>query len=268
MVSQLTRSERKVKIIFHPEFHRSYTADPAAEAGRLEPVENALREHFPFIEPRPVPLERIRSVHSESHIASVKGNEEVFNMALLAAGGALEAATLGALGEAAMAIIRPPGHHASADSCWGFCYFNNVAVAVETLLKDPSVPVDSALILDIDLHFGDGTANIFRNRSNVTYAHPEGTTPEEWLDDCRQELDQADDVDIIAVSAGFDRHAEDWGQLLRTEDYYKTGQLVRELAEKRCQGKRFALLEGGYNPSSMAEAAEALARGLADEDDD
>jgi hypothetical protein len=117
------------------------------------------------------------------------------------------------------------------------------------------------LILDIDLHFGDGTSNIFRGRDDVTYLHPEGSTREEWLDDCREGLDEAPAFDIVAISAGFDRHVDDWGQLLTTDDYHTTGRWVRELADARCQGRRFALLEGGYNSASLADAAVALARG-------
>lgn len=251
-----------MKVVFHSDFHGTYTNDPASEEGRLEPSERILKTRYTFVEARPASSEQVRLVHGERHIATVERDTEVWRMALLAAGGALDAARLAAGGESSLALIRPPGHHASADSCWGFCYFNNVAIAVAALLVDPSVPVNSALILDIDLHFGDGTANIFRSRDEVAYVHPEGSTGQEWLDDCRDELDRAGDFDIIAVSAGFDRHADDWGQLLETEDYLTIGQWVRAISLERCSGRRFAVLEGGYNASSMAEAAAALASGM------
>lgn len=251
-----------MKIVFHPHLHETYTCDPAAEEGRLEPAERALGALYSFVEPMPASSEHIARVHDERHMAAVERDDAIWRMALLAAGGALEAAKLAADGEPSLALIRPPGHHASAESSWGFCYFNNAAVAIEALLDDPTVPVSSALILDIDLHFGDGTANIYRHREEVTYLHPEGSTREEWLDDCREELHHASGFDIIAVSAGFDRHADDWGQLLLTEDYLTTGQWVSEISMERCQGRRFAVLEGGYNPTSLAEAAVALAHGM------
>jgi acetoin utilization deacetylase AcuC-like enzyme len=254
-----------MQIVFHPDFHGCYTGDPAAEAGRLEPVEARLRsDGHAFVRAAPAPLDAIARVHAERHIAEVRADRGVYAMALLAAGGALRAAELAAGGEPAFALIRPPGHHASAASCWGFCYFNNVAVAVEHLLHDPARGVRSVSILDIDLHFGDGTAAIFRGRSEVTYAHPEGSSPAEWLERAREAIDRAAGVDLIAVSAGFDRHEEDWGELLATEDYLTLGRWLGEAARQRCEGRLFAVLEGGYDPSSMAEATAALVRGMSD----
>jgi acetoin utilization deacetylase AcuC-like enzyme len=83
--------------------------------------------------------------------------EGLYDIAALAAGGAIQAARLG-LETPAFGAIRPPGHHASSDSCWGFCYFNNMAVALLTL-KDEGL-IETATILDFDLHYGDGNVNI------------------------------------------------------------------------------------------------------------
>ena len=70
--------------------------------------------------------------------------------------------------------------------------------------------------------------------------------------------------DVCAVSAGFDNHVDDWGKTLLTTDYEELGKMVKEFADDLCNGRRFALLEGGYNPASMAEAMEAFLIGFGD----
>ena len=81
--------------------------------------------------PLPASKEDILRVHTDEHVKSVE-REGVYEIAALAAGGAIKAAQIG-LTEPCFAVIRPPGHHASADSAWGFCYFNNMAIALEKL---------------------------------------------------------------------------------------------------------------------------------------
>jgi len=251
-----------MQIVFHERFHKVYTGDPAAASGRLKPVERSLRaQGYEFVEPEPAPLEAIARVHDQLHVERIQRERKVGPLALLAAGGALRAAELAFSGEPAFALIRPPGHHASADSCWGFCFFNNMAVAVADLLARQAV--GSALILDIDLHFGDGTQNILGHRRDVQYLHPEGRDSGAWTEDCRQRLDEAEPAEIIAVSAGFDRHIEDWGTTLFDEDYRTVGRWVGEWSAAHCGDRApFVVLEGGYNHEAMAGAAVALCEGL------
>jgi len=76
--------------------------------------------------------------------------------------------------------------------------------------------IKGAVVLDIDLHYGDGTANIFSGSREVTYFHPEGYHREEFMETLTRDLESAENYDILAISAGFDRHENDWGRLLKT----------------------------------------------------
>jgi len=71
-----------------------------------------------------------------------------------------------------------------------------------------------------------------------------------------------EEYDIIAVSAGFDRHKDDWGGILETDDYREIGRIVKENAEEKCDGRRFAVLEGGYNHKVLGKNVRAFVLGL------
>jgi acetoin utilization deacetylase AcuC-like enzyme len=155
------------------------------------------------------------------------------------------------MGEPTFALIRPPGHHASANRAWGLCFFNNMAIAIQRIRPE----AERVLIIDIDLHFGDGTVSIFRADESVKIVNPWSVDANfEYLSmDVAGYLKQVEDsfkgfeCDIVAISAGFDTYVEDWGRLLSTEDFKKIGTIIRKGSEK-CAGRRFALLEGGYHP--------------------
>jgi len=244
-----------MKIICHEEFKRSYCFDPAAADGRIEAVIEAIKGRVEWVDAIPAEEDDIRACHTDNHIANVRG-QGLYGIAALAAGGAIQAAFNG-LAEPCFALIRPPGHHASADSAWGFCFFNNMAIAISKLKRDNRI--EKAFILDFDLHFGDGTVNILGNSGYVTIYNPAESDPNKYLQSVEATL--PDDADIIGISAGFDNHREDWGGLLSTDDYREMGRMVRN-ASRKSGGGCFAILEGGYNHAVLGQNVMALIEGL------
>ena len=248
-----------MKVLFHDDFYTVYTSDPAASAGRMESIVNVITPHVEFIEAQPASKNQIALVHEDAHITYVQ-QTGVYALAALAAGGAVQAATLG-LTAPCFGLIRPPGHHASSGSCWGFCYFNNMAIALEVLRRENKIK--TAYVLDFDLHFGDGTVNILQNRDYVTIHNPESTDRNAYLNEISTQLASCR-ADIIGISAGFDNHRDDWGGLLRTDDYHDIGELVRQTALRNDAGY-FAILEGGYNHQVLGDNVLALIQGMSDD---
>jgi acetoin utilization deacetylase AcuC-like enzyme len=248
-----------MKIVYHPRYEEIYAGDPAAKAGRMESILKVVSPQYELVTPESASTTDIKLVHSNWHIASIQRSPEIYEVALLAAGGAIKAAELAMNGEPAFGLIRPPGHHASPDHCWGFCFFNNIAISIARLRQEGAI--NTALILDIDLHFGDGTENIFSATADITYFHPEARSRQEFVDSINHFLSNHK-ADIIAVSAGFDRHEDDWGGQLATDDYLSIGQIVKEFSDSVCQGRRYGVLEGGYNHSVLGDNVRAFVEGL------
>ncbi len=244
-----------MKVIWHEDFKETYCSDPAAAYGRMEAVIDSIKDSVILTEATQADEEDIRACHSESHIAYVK-RQGLYDIAALAAGGAVEAATIG-LSEPCFALIRPPGHHASYDRSWGFCFFNNMAIAISKLKR--SGDIEKAFILDFDLHFGDGTVNILGNSDWVTIYNPSDSDPNAYLRGVEEKL--FTNADIFGISAGFDNHQEDWGGLLSTDDYRELGRMVRKASIKN-NGGGFAILEGGYNHRVLGDNVLALIEGM------
>jgi acetoin utilization deacetylase AcuC-like enzyme len=148
------KDEKIMKIVFHEKYYNSeYAWDPAASAGRLEGIIDLISKNkeYEIITPSPATEEDILRAHTSRHLQYIKNNALLFELASLAAGGAILAAEEGYKGDPTFAVIRPPGHHASADSCWGFCYFNNMSISLLKLFSDKMI--NSAFVLDFDLHY-------------------------------------------------------------------------------------------------------------------
>jgi len=243
-------------VYFHPQFYEDYTSDPAAEPGRMEAITEAITPFVKIVSCGPASEDDLLAAHAKTHIEQVR-RLGLYEIAALAAGGAIQAAQTG-MGEPSFGLIRPPGHHASANSCWGFCYFNNMAVSLYHLRAKNHIA--QAFVLDFDLHHGDGNVNILGKETWVDILNPESDQRESYLEEVSDAL-AATQADVIAVSAGFDHHVNDWGGLLYTADYKIMGKWVREAA-LRNGGGCYGLLEGGYNHRVLGENVLAFLEGL------
>jgi acetoin utilization deacetylase AcuC-like enzyme len=253
---RVVQMSAKRTVHFHEDFYRVYTSDPAAAAGRMEAVVKVIRSKVNLVEAEHASEMDIASVHTPDHMAWVR-QRGLFDIAALAAGATIQSALTG-MTDPSFALVRPPGHHASTGSAWGFCYFNNMAIALSHLKRNGHI--STALVLDFDLHFGDGTVNILGDKDWVTILNPEAGQRDRYLAQVRQTLETSK-ADIVGVSAGFDNHIRDWGGLLTTEDYHQMGTMVR-LASERQGGGCFGVLEGGYNHDVLGHNVLAFIEGL------
>ena len=255
-------------VVFHPDYLREYSKEAAAVPGRMESILKEIQgaPGFLFVEPERATEDDLTRVHPQAQIDSVRLHGMVlYDTALRAAGGAILASEIAMAGQVSFGLIRPPGHHAGFGRYWGFCYFNNIAIAVKKLLDEGKIK--RALIVDFDLHFGDGTVNIFDNPKNddprVTYYHTEMDGDRTLrLQKLEAFLSRTKGYDILAVSAGFDAGKLDWGGIYEISDYTTIGTLLKKAAERNCGGKRFAVLEGGYNHSVLGKNVKAFLEGF------
>jgi len=210
-------------------------------------------------------------------------SESSLRAALLAAGTAIEAGRAGGF-----ALVRPPGHHATPTSAFGFCLLNNVAIAARALQAEGAGRI---AIVDYDVHHGNGTQDIFWDDDSVLYAslHQVGIFPgtggqyeqrettinvplspglgdREWLDALETQIApsiQAFEPDVLLVSAGFDAHED--------EDLYLVDERVTEEGFRQLSRRVAALaprvaavLEGGYNLETLPRLVSAALDGFAD----
>jgi len=262
--------------------------------GHLESTDRVLNAYevlkkkgYEFVRPEPASEKDLLRVHTKEYLKALKEGleedpdtpayENIYHYALLSAGGAILAAENGWF-----SLMRPPGHHAGKNgkalgvATKGFCYINNIAVAVKHLDKQ-------TLIIDIDGHHGNGTQEIFFKDQKVTYVsfhrHPyypgTGYSSEE---NCinfplRAECGDAayleafgkawkiidvSKVEVVAVSAGFDAYRGDLASLGLTEVCY------REIGKRIGKLKKhtFFVLEGGYNGYTVGKCIHELLKGF------
>jgi acetoin utilization deacetylase AcuC-like enzyme len=218
-----------------------------------------------------------------------------FEDAMLAAGGTL-ACSRGVLNgefDNAFAIVRPPGHHAEPDKAMGFCLFNNVAVAARDALAKG---LERVLVVDYDAHHGNGTQAAFLDDDRAAYlsTHQWGIYPGTgWIEDAPQAKKRVVDVplpafagdqafaqiseailkptveafkpEMIFVSAGFDAHWSDplTSLGLSSAGFFHISKRLVEMAAEHCSGKIVFVLEGGYDPTNVANGVGAVFAALA-----
>jgi len=263
-------------------------------------------QHMPAREAQESDLLR---VHTEAHVHYLRDNaprEGYFNVdteetcmnphtwqaALHAAGAGLEAVDQIMAGHArnAFCAVRPPGHHAEPSRASGFCFFNNVAIAVR--YAQQRYGITRIAIVDFDVHHGNGTEATFANDDSVMMCsffqyplfpnsgvdHPAAnmhnspvpayTKAEKIRELVEREWLPALDAfkpELVFISAGFDAHREDdMGQLdLVEKDYVWLTERVKEIAAKYSDGRIVSMLEGGYALSALGRSVEAHIRALA-----
>lgn len=272
---------------------------------------------FPYeeIKPRPATKEEIALIHTPSYISIIKetsGKERVrldpdtatsarsFEVALLAAGGLLRASELSMEGKIqnGFALVRPPGHHAEASRAMGFCLFNNVAIAAEYLVK--KFGIQRVLIVDWDLHHGNGTQHSFYKRSDIlyfsTHQYPYypgtgywdetgvgegegftvnvplsiGKTDDDYLFIFKEILSPIASLykpEYILVSAGFDIHQNDplGGMRVSSAGFGEMTDVLLNLAHRFSRDRILFTLEGGYDLQALQQGVKQVLLHLAGE---
>lgn len=309
-------------------FHETYllheeVGHPESPA-RLRAILGLLEEtgvlgDLELIEPSPIDRELLEQVHPPDYIDLVRQisesgrgrldpdtylNRASWDAALLAAGGAVQLtqAILGGRLDNGFALVRPPGHHAERSRGMGFCLFNNVAVAAQAALD---AGLGRVLIVDFDVHHGNGTQHIFYDTPRVLYFsthqypfYPGTGAAEEigagdgegytvnvplragvgdagYLRVFREVLvpvARRFEPRLLLVSAGFDAHWADplAGMQLSVDGVGRLARILRDLADELCGSRLVFALEGGYKQDVLAHAVLTCFRILqgADEIDD
>jgi acetoin utilization deacetylase AcuC-like enzyme len=292
-----------VSLIYDPVYLKHDTGAHPENARRLEAIlraidkDETLSKNLLRVTPQPAPGEDIARCHREElihHIESLcehgetfvdvdtRISPESFNVARLAAGAAIAAvdAAMREDGGRAFGVIRPPGHHATITTAMGFCLFNNAAIGAR--YAQARYGVERVLIIDWDVHHGNGTQDIFWNDPTVFYfsthqfpyypgtgstgergaGRGEGTTlniplsagtsaqdHRQAFTDALHEIERRFPPDLIIISAGFDSRRGDplGGLMLEDSDFSEMTKEVLRVAEKHAAGRVVGLLEGGYN---------------------
>lgn len=283
---------------------------------RLRAIAAVLRErpvpNTRLVTPPTVTDEDVLRVHGPAHLGRVdaaRGQHVRFDpdtvasphsveAARLAAGAAVEAvdAVLDGRARNAFALVRPPGHHAEPGRAMGFCLLNNVAIAAEHALARPEV--QRVLVVDWDVHHGNGTQAAFYGRRDVLFASthqfpfypgtgaldedgrdegqgytlnvplPAGCTDGDYrrtFTDLLAPAAERFDPDLVLVSAGFDAHRLDplGGMALSAEGFADLCGTTKALADSLAHGRLVLVLEGGYDLQGLAASAHACVEVLA-----
>ena len=287
---------------------RVHPERPARIAAMIEMAEGLKRSALEHCAPREASMEELALCHSEEYVATVErtaicertdfdpdthASAETWATARLAAGGVLTAAeaVMDGVADNAFAIVRPPGHHALPQRAMGFCFFNNVAIAASWLVKVRGMR--RVLILDWDVHHGNGTQEIFYESPEVLYmsTHQYPFYPGTgWLDqigsgagagftvNAPMPASFGDDEylrifdqlllpiarqfkpEFVLISAGFDCHYRDplGGMRITDGGFIAMTRRLQRLADECCEGRMAAALEGGYDLQALAQCGRAV----------
>ncbi len=293
-------------IVYHPDYatHVQFRHHPEAPF-RMEYIIKkivSLGNSQEMIEASPAAYEDVLAIHKESYFEKIMNStmayldgetvihEGTFDVAMLAAGGALTALEESErMNQPAFAIVRPPGHHAGPDYGGGFCYFNNIAVAAKKALKRWR----RVAIVDIDAHHGNGTQDIFYSNPNVLYisthqwhiypgtgnytetgkgegkgfnlniplpARSGDSTYDEAFSGIVMPVLEEYRPDVLFVSLGVDAHYKDdmSGLELSSTGYLNLARHLQEFSERRTRSRLVYSLEGGYNGVPLSEVVSGI----------
>ncbi len=239
---------------------------------RVKRIKQALEKDFTFEEIEEfASREEILRAHSREHFERVKNKEySDFDNPPLEIEYPLLAAKLSILAakEQGFALVRPPGHHAGKDFLGGFCYFNNIAIAIRNVYENRRV-----VIFDLDVHHGNGTQDIFLGDKNILYISlhqsplfpgtglksemncinfplPPGTNEYLYLKTLEKAVNIAMEfgLEVVAISLGFDTYCEDplANFELKKGSYEKIAKIISNFISSQ-KAKFFFVLEGGYS---------------------
>ena len=297
---------------------RLHPERPERVAAMLEMAANLKRPDLLPLAPRAATLDELQLCHDPDYVATVArtagcprtdfdpdthASQATFATAALAAGGVLTAAeaVLDGAAHNAFAIVRPPGHHARPDQAMGFCFFNNVAVAAQFLVARRGLA--RVLILDWDVHHGNGTQEAFYNSDKILYISthqypfypgtgffdeigegpgagftlnvpiPAGFGDAEYLrifDDVLMPVARRFNPEFVLISAGFDCHYRDplGGMRVTADGFAAMARRLKRLAAECCGGRVVAALEGGYDLDALEESGRGVIDELGRDDDE
>jgi len=314
------QEQARFAIIYDDIFLAHDTGGHPENAGRLTAVVEHLKEHGTWervghLQPQAATAGDVQLVHTPGHVEHVRQiaqaggpgldhetliSSRSYEAALMAAGAGITGVDALVRGDmdTVFALVRPPGHHATADRGMGFCLFNNIAIAALHALRSG---IERLAIVDWDLHHGNGTQDIFFRRPDVLYisTHQYPCYPGTgWIDEVgtfegegftvniplppgcgdRHYLQAFEAIvvpalmqyrpQLILISAGFDPHVQDplGAMNVTAEGFGQIAERVQDVAGEVCQGRMLLLLEGGYDYGGLARSiCEVIAR-LADLD--
>jgi acetoin utilization deacetylase AcuC-like enzyme len=293
---------------------RGHPERPERLRAIVRALESADFGHVRWAPPAPASRDHLRGVHTAAHVDALlarRGATFAFDgetvlgpgsidAALAAAGAVVDAvdAVIAGAARNAFALVRPPGHHAEPDRAMGFCLLNNIAIGAAHAVARHGL--QRVLVVDFDVHHGNGTQAAFFGRADVLYfsihqwpLFPGTGRPDErgtgagagatvnvpvpaglgdadylaLLDAHLAPVAAAYRPELVLVSAGFDAHVDDplGGMRLTADGFASIVRRLDVIAEAHARGRMVLVLEGGYDVDALADSAVACVEALGDD---